>query len=167
LNPIYWNWKKCLYITVDVSIVQCNDIIAKWFLNMSKPPKIPIIFSIALIIAFFIMLLRQCGVGDYISKIHKEFEEIQKKDSIFGKIIYIEPDHPKLKRGGEVLIILDTNQKIWLHQSYHYYMHPSELHEFIRLNDFIVKKKNNDTLYIVRDTIYYFVLGKSIVQDNE
>jgi len=122
---------------------------------------LPIILT-ALALLIYILYLSGEDDRKYIKKINKEFKKPLINDSISGRIFYIEPAHPNVKNTASQ-IILNNNQKIWLRSSDNHSYEISNLCDYIKINDSIVKNRGSDTLYVFRErSLKFFVLGKSI-----
>ena len=127
-----------------------------------------ILIGIGFIIILFLIINNDLKSRDYVNKIQKEYKIPEKKDYVAGRIIYIEPDHPNVKSAGVKLVILNTNQKVWLNDSYNIYSSTMYLQNLIEINDSIIKPANTDSLYLFKGTEkYFFVLNKYIFKKNE
>jgi hypothetical protein len=92
---------------------------------------------------------------DYLQRENSEYSLVQTIDTVTGVVDSIYSD-----RGGSFVKLTDTN-KIWFEVSENKMYDKYLLCDFLRQNDSIVKRKNNDTLFIYRQKkIYFFKLGQ-------
>jgi hypothetical protein len=112
-----------------------------------------VIVIIAIFILFSIIDIRQ-SKSDYrtekINYYHKEFKGIIKSKS--------------LNRGFRIRLFNNGKiEKRYLYSSKNFNLSPSDLYDFIKLNDSIIKLPNSFDLYIYRNgSKYYFKLGEYI-----
>jgi hypothetical protein len=92
---------------------------------------------------------------DYLQRENSKYSLVQNIDSVTGVVDSIYSD-----RGGSFVKLTDSN-KIWFEVSENKMYDKYLLCDFLRQNDSIVKRKNNDTLFIYRQKkIYFFKLGQ-------
>jgi hypothetical protein len=92
---------------------------------------------------------------DYLQRENSKYSLVQNIDSVIGVVDSIYSD-----RGGSFVKLTDSN-KIWFEVSENKMYDKYLLCDFLRQNDSIVKRKNNDTLFIYRQKkIYFFKLGQ-------
>jgi len=121
----------------------------------------PIILIVFALLIYIFYLSEEDG-REYLKKIHAEFIEPSFKESVRGKVIYLEPDYPGINSAGVSLVILDSGQKVWLNASYNWDYTPLLLRDNIKLGDSIFKKPFSDTIYLYGESTQVYVLGKSI-----
>jgi len=86
-----------------------------------------------------------------------EYPFITFEQSINGKIIDATPFQ------SIVYIKLSDGSQFRLTSSRNYLYEPYQLNEFLKGSDFLVKKNNNDSLQVIREShVYVFVLGQDL-----
>lgn len=109
-----------------------------------------IIMVITFIVGIYVMT-------SYFQRLEEKYPFIIKADHIDNKLIDIRPYQ------SIAYVEFDNNRKMTLDFARNINYQPANLNEFLKLNDHILKKKNSDTLFVIRtDSVFTFVLGEII-----
>jgi hypothetical protein len=124
---------------------------------LTDTKRIKLLFKL-MIIGSIVSLTLVIGYNKYEQK---RYPKIAKEDSIEGIIKKLRPYQSVAK------VEMDDERRFMIIGSLNYNYEPSITNEFLREGDFIMKKKNSDTLYIKRENdIFWFILGGVIWNDK-
>ena len=114
-----------------------------------------IVVLVSVIVIFFIRYERQFTREAL--ALHNEYPSLLSNQSLSSRVVH------KICDRGQALLTFSDSTKFWIEHSRNYDYDPEWICEFIRVNDILVKKPQNDSLFIHRgNSVYFFVLGKYI-----
>lgn len=114
-------------------------------------------FSLLVVVGIVLFIVTNKQGKDELEQIWQRYEIIEKQDNLSGQVIVIGCDK------GASMVSLSNGNEVIIPNSRNYDYEKFELCCFINIGDSIVKKANNDTIYIHRgDNKYYFVHRENI-----
>ncbi|WP_422360212.1 hypothetical protein [Reichenbachiella sp.] len=128
----------------------------------SRLVLIRVVFIVLFIGATF-SFLREISDEEFSSNAYSsEYKKINKEDMITPNLVDSVFSHM-----GFILISLANNQKICLPYTRNFQFKAEFLGDFLNVGDVISKKRNSDTLFIIRnDERFVFVVGKTINKEE-
>ena len=115
------------------------------------------------IIALWILLL---GIfitfynHDRLEKFHKEYRTLTINDEIEGRITALHIEK------GASFITLNDSIKLFVKSSINYLYEEKYLSELLNVDDILIKKRNSDSLFIVKKyELYFFILSSTINEE--
>lgn len=111
-----------------------------------------------LIITIYVIFLIAFGIFIFsiqvnqLNSLKANYDVVNKNDSVYGVI-----KEMKTRKGGAFLT-LSNKHKVSFYPSRNYSYKPAFIADFLKTGDSINKKKNSDTIFVIRnDKAYYFI----------